>query len=317
MKSALVVFVTVCLLFAGSPALSRTWYVTPDSTGDAPTIRAAMDSANSGDDVLLAPGLYNSDNQPPWGVAGSMVDMKSGVWLHSESGPRVTVLDAAHEGGRLIECYGVSGGAVIEGLTITGGNEVQDGGGGIYCEGSTVTIRNNVFVDNWTTGVWEGQGQGGGVHLFSSDGEITGNTFIDNYADQGGAAIGCDAYSAPSISRNIIAKSRATGALSCDATSSPSVDCNAFWDNEAGDGDCALGADNFSADPLFCDLESGGYYLREDSPCAPANSPLGCGLIGAMPVGCQVVPVGAMAVWLISIGLGAVGAAGIARRRLK
>lgn len=241
--------------------------------------------------------------------------MKSGVWLHSESGPRVTVLDAAHEGGRLIECYGVSGGAVIEGLTITGGNEWQEGGGGIYCEGSTVTIRSNVFVDNWTTGVFLGQGQGGGVHLFHSFGEITGNTFIDNIADQGGAAIGCDAYSAPNISRNIIAGSRETGALACDATSSPSVDCNAFWNNEAGDGDCALGPDNFSADPMFCDPAADDYHLHEDSPCTAANSPAGCGLVGALPVGCWSTPISGKASAILAAFLLSIGVWAVLRRR--
>lgn len=310
MKAILLI---LCLLFIASPAVSRTWYVTPDSTGDAPTIQAAVDSASPGDDVLLAPGLYNSENQDPWTVIGSMIEMKSGVWLHSESGPAVTVLDGAYEGGRLIECYSVSGGAVIEGLTIMRGVEIQDGGGGIYCEGSTVTIRNNVFVGNQTSGVWEGSGKGGGVHLFSSDGEITGNTFVGNYADQGGASIGCDAYSYPTISQNIISGSEGSGALYCHSLSSPLVVCNAFWDNEAGDGDCALAQDNFSADPLFCDSESGNYRLREDSPCGPGYSPSGCGLIGAMPVGCWGVPIGSMVVWLISLGLGTVGASRIAR----
>jgi predicted outer membrane repeat protein len=46
---------------------------------------------------------------------------------------------------------------------------------------------------------------------------------------------------------------------------------------------------NFSADPQFCgEAGSGNYYLQSDSPCAPANN--SCGeLIGALPVGCEVV----------------------------
>jgi hypothetical protein len=39
---------------------------------------------------------------------------------------------------------------------------------------------------------------------------------------------------------------------------------------------------NFQSDPLFCF----DYSLAESSPCAPANSPGACGLIGALEVGC-------------------------------
>jgi hypothetical protein len=39
---------------------------------------------------------------------------------------------------------------------------------------------------------------------------------------------------------------------------------------------------NFHSDPLFC----ADYSLAESSPCAPANSPGGCGLIGVLDVGC-------------------------------
>jgi hypothetical protein len=48
---------------------------------------------------------------------------------------------------------------------------------------------------------------------------------------------------------------------------------------------------NFSANPLFCDTSNGDFTIRASSPCAPGNSPPGCGLIGALPVACGVVEV--------------------------
>ena len=45
--------------------------------------------------------------------------------------------------------------------------------------------------------------------------------------------------------------------------------------------------DNISQDPLFCSAESWDFALADCSPCAPDNSPEGCGLIGALPVGCS------------------------------
>ena len=49
-------------LFWPIGAFSRTWYVRNDGTGDAPTIQAAVDSASSGDTVLVGPGTYSSAN---------------------------------------------------------------------------------------------------------------------------------------------------------------------------------------------------------------------------------------------------------------
>ena len=48
---------------------------------------------------------------------------------------------------------------------------------------------------------------------------------------------------------------------------------------------------NFSANPLFCDATARDFTIRATSPCAPANSPPGCFLIGALPVGCGVADV--------------------------
>ena len=37
---------------------SRTWYIKPDGTGDAPTIQAGIHSSMAGDTVLVAAGRY-------------------------------------------------------------------------------------------------------------------------------------------------------------------------------------------------------------------------------------------------------------------
>jgi hypothetical protein len=50
---------------------------------------------------------------------------------------------------------------------------------------------------------------------------------------------------------------------------------------------------NFSADPFFCDPDSGDFTLLVSSPCLPINNPA-CGLVGALGQGCYGVytPIG-------------------------
>jgi hypothetical protein len=71
------------ILSIASLASARTWRVNTAGTGDAPTLHAAMDSALSGDIVLVEAGHYElADNlQVPWGVH-----------LVGESGPALTVI---------------------------------------------------------------------------------------------------------------------------------------------------------------------------------------------------------------------------------
>jgi hypothetical protein len=44
---------------------------------------------------------------------------------------------------------------------------------------------------------------------------------------------------------------------------------------------------NFSLDPMFCSLFTLDVRLASTSPCTAANSPAGCGLVGALDVGCD------------------------------
>jgi len=92
--------VLLCTGLHPAAATARTWTVRADSTGDAPTIQAALDSAVSGDDVLVTPGTYTWTNQGMGSsVSGpSMLDVGYGVRPHSESGASQTVLDAQGQG---------------------------------------------------------------------------------------------------------------------------------------------------------------------------------------------------------------------------
>ena len=135
------------MLILPTSVLGRTWYITPDGTGDAPTIQAGVDSASAGDTVLVACGIYTDIGYvAPDGVS-SCVRMKSNITLLGEGDPSCVVLDAQQQG-RVILCDSITG-AVIDGLTITGG--LAPDGGGIFCEYSEVLLTNLMVIENAAT----------------------------------------------------------------------------------------------------------------------------------------------------------------------
>ncbi len=77
------------LRLAASPSLARTWYITPDGSGDAPTILAAIDSAGyTGDIIELADGVYTG------GGNRDLYNMEKAFVIRSASGnPEACVLD--------------------------------------------------------------------------------------------------------------------------------------------------------------------------------------------------------------------------------
>jgi hypothetical protein len=82
------------------------------------------------------------------------------------------------------------------------------------------------------------------------------------------------------MSRSIVAFNDAQGVW-CDGDAV--IACSNVFANGGGDDLCGTDpGGNFSLEPMFC----ADYSLAESSPCAPANAPVGCGLIGARDVGC-------------------------------
>lgn len=146
---------------------------------------------------------------------------------------------------------------------------------------------------------------GGALAAGDSQVRLTNCTLISNSATDstlGGGGI--YAYtSAITIERSIIALSTSGEAFSCAGECCYiTMSCSDVFGNAGGDYVGCLSDDlgvdgNISADPLFCDLPGGDFTLEAGSPCAPANSPPGCELIGAFPVECGTtgVPDGGIA----------------------
>ncbi len=267
MRRSVMVFLSgVLLVLAMSRSIeARTWYVNEAGTGDAPTIRAAMDSAAYGDTVLVGPGRY------PGGII-----MSDGVTLRSEMGPTATILD----GGHCIVYFGTDVSGSLEGFTLTGDtdNDIET----VLCwEACDFLIKGNIFTGN----------KGGGIGCdFSRFGQIVANTIVDNQW----TGIYVRQMSDDISVRNNICVGNSDG-ISVGESPNVDVECNDSWGNtysdfypqDPWDPPWPWGS-NISEDPLFCDREAGDFTLNSCSPCLPGNHPGGfdCGLIGALGQGC-------------------------------
>jgi hypothetical protein len=200
----------ILMALAGSVS-ARTWYIKGDGTGDAPTIQAGIDSAASGDTVLLADGTYT-------GVGNRNIRyLGKALTVVSQSGdPTLCTVDCLYLARGFIFDPGDSPGAVLEGITVYRGRCIESfppadsGGGGIWCDQASPTIRSVALsscdAEMYGGGMWCSGGAapvlvgvvftensaavGGGMYCVDSSPELSDVTFFDNYAGLPGAGGG-------------------------------------------------------------------------------------------------------------------------------
>ena len=227
-----VAFIFTCLLLA-IPCQARTITVDDDAPADFNNIQSAIDDANNGDVIIVAPGEYII-NEP-------ITYRGKNITLKSEEGPEKTIvrinpIDRYHASVFIFE-NGEDREAVLEGFTITGGKgylsspfgTVKLWGGGIYCQESSPTIKNSIIKEN--------KGEGGGIACLRADPLIISNVILNNEASEGGGGIYAHYYSRPIILNNIIKEnsvwSERGGGIYCDYYSSIVVKNNIIIDNFA------------------------------------------------------------------------------------
>ncbi len=272
------------------------------TTGDESYIsQTIIDGSQGGSVITLNSGEDNTAQVVGFTIQNGYADEGGGIYCMNSS-PTIsdniisnnsTSSTGNSRGGGI---YCEESNPIIENNKIS--NNLADGGGGICCNMNCIpTIRNN-SISACTTDIVGGgismihnctgtieyniissnySDEGGGIYCHNSDPDINHNTTYNNEADINGGGILSDLNSNPTILNTILCGNLPTDIdlkYGGTVTITYSDVCDSLWPGEG----------NIDCDPMFCDLDTGNYYLAYSSCC------LGAGEagedIGAYGLGC-------------------------------
>ena len=309
MKARLVLFVAAMFVSAKVSAvtthyvdLNSTNPVAPYSSWDtaATNINTAINSATTGDIVLVTNGVYDIGN----GGNAARVNVNRSLILQSVNGPSVTIIkgawDAATNGPNALRCVYLANGSVLSGFTLTNGaTPISGSGGGVVCQSANCLVTNCMIIGNVAYVA------GGGAY----SGALVNCTVAANIVTVGGGAGGGGANSSTLVNcvvtRNFSAYSgggaTASTLINCTVVSNTSAtyagagwnsmfkNCIVYynhsyltnaddsgnfgnWTNCCEPFSVVFGLNNFTNLPSFANLAAGNYHLNAASPCINAGN---------------------------------------------
>ena len=202
--------ISLILLFCAAIPVSASIRIVPD---DYVNIQEAIDDSVEGDTIVVGPGRYMEKIN----FLGKNITITS-TDPENRAVVAATIIDANGTGSAVIFNNNESSEAVLSGFTITGGYGTLDMelgtslfmGGGIYCNNSSPTIRNNIIIDNYGPVDIESENTasyGGAIACFESEAIITRNIITSNSAYAGGGIMVF--YGNATICNNFIADNSA------------------------------------------------------------------------------------------------------------
>ena len=308
------------------PPVPSTYVVMPDSSGDFPTIQAAIDGVPPRSVILLHDGIFT-------GPGNVDLDFKGkALTIRSQSGdPTVCVIECRRPmtpvACRAFHFHsGEAGDSKVDGILIRNGN--MGDGAAILCEGSSPAFTGCVFIHNLAMvslartpmilpqGPGSETALGGAVHCYQASPVFDTCTFIDNTADYGGALC-ASRLSFPIIRHSTFHRNTAFisgSAVACFDTATVTIDSSLLANGEYGAAVAAWwdGVVTVSCTDIFGNVDgdwtgtiAGQQVQRGNRSVDPllcnadsvgltlqATSPLSvaddsCGLIGAWGVACR------------------------------
>jgi hypothetical protein len=226
------------------------------------TIQEGIDAAVKGQTVIVLDGTYTGTGNRDINFKGKAITVRS------ENGPGRCIIDCQgteekhHRGFSFNNNEDAN--AVLQGLTITNGYDIQSGG--IWCIYSNPTIINCRFSRNVATDA------GGGLYCYKSNPAITNCTFTGNTADWGGG-IYCE-ESGPTITNCTFTRNTADwgGSIYCTSGSDLIIGNCILWGNMARKGGTELalksGYDASTLTVSHSDVAGGSAAVYVGSGCA-------------------------------------------------
>lgn len=163
--------------------------------GDYPTIKAAIEAASDGDEVVIADGTYV-------GTGNKNITLDKAITVRSAHGAAQCIVDAQDQGSVFNVTFGVGADTIIQGLTL---RQCSGPGGGLRIQGSP-TIRDCVLTD--CVGVTSGAAIW--MHGPSAAPTIERCVFADN-GDIFGASIAIEGGAHPTITGCVFSANIALG----------------------------------------------------------------------------------------------------------
>jgi hypothetical protein len=210
-------------LIVSGAARAKTWNVYRDGSGDAPTIAAAVDSAASGEYILVYPGEYAEHD----------IVVDKAVVIKGVYGPAYTRVNA-HGLGRCFVLEPESASMRLEDLTLKRG--AAEGAGMLGWGGAVLCRSGAMFVNCVVTG--STAREGGGVFVDGASPSIVNCKVYANVADERGGGVYLSSADA-SFERSIIAQNAAGtdgGAVYGDESNPSFVNCTLSHNRAGGHG---------------------------------------------------------------------------------